>query len=36
MPELGATTFEAFLGVLDGVAWQGEKSRFTVRLSPLG
>jgi hypothetical protein len=36
MPEVGVTTFEAFLGVLDGVAWRGGKSRFTVRPSPLG
>jgi hypothetical protein len=31
MPTFGAATFEAFLGVLDGVAWRGGKSRFTVR-----
>jgi hypothetical protein len=26
MPAVGATTFEAFLGVLNGVAWGGGKS----------
>jgi hypothetical protein len=36
MPTVGATTFEAFLGVLDGVAWRGGKSRFTVRPSQPG
>jgi hypothetical protein len=35
MPAVGSTTFEAFLGVLNGVAWRGAKSRFTVRSSPL-
>jgi hypothetical protein len=35
MPAVGATMFEAFLGVLDGVAWRGGKSRFTVRASQL-
>ncbi len=29
---LGAT-FEAFLGIPKGVTWQGERYRFTVRLS---
>jgi hypothetical protein len=27
------STFEAFLGIQDGVAWRGGKSRFTVRRS---
>jgi hypothetical protein len=31
LPNTGAT-FEAFLGVPKGVAWQGERHRFTVRL----
>ena len=26
-------TFEAFLGVLKGVVWQGERHRFTVSMS---